>query len=69
MEILEQQLERTGAFVAGANFSLADIVLGLSVNRWLMTPIERPVLPAVDSYIARMRERPAYLEFAGNGVP
>lgn len=69
MEILERQLERTGAFVAGADFSLADIVLGLSVNRWLMTPIERPVLPAVDSYVARLRERPAYLEFAGNGVP
>lgn len=69
MGILERQLERTGAFVTGAEFSLADIVLGLSVNRWLLTPIERIVLPAVDSYVARLRERPAYLEFAGNGVP
>lgn len=69
MGILERQLERTGAFVAGADFSLADIVLGLSVNRWLMTPIERPVLPAVNAYVARLRERPGYLEFAGNGVP
>lgn len=69
MVILERQLERTGAFVAGADFSLADIVLGLSVNRWLMTPIDRPVLPSVNSYIARMRARPAYLEFAGNGIP
>lgn len=69
MVILERQLERTGAFVAGADFSLADIVLGLSVNRWLMTPIDRPILPAVNSYIARLRERPAYLEFAGNGIP
>lgn len=69
MGILERELERTGAFVAGPDFSLADIVLGLSVNRWLMTPIERPVLPAVNSYVARLRERPAYLEFAGNGVP
>lgn len=68
MGILERQLERTGAFVAGADFSLADIVIGLSVNRWLMTPIERPVLPAVDSYVARMRERQAYLKFAGNGI-
>ena len=69
MGILDGQLERTGAFVAGADFSLADIVLGLSVNRWLLTPIERPVLPAVNSYVVRLRERPAYLEFAGNGVP
>ena len=69
MRILDGQLERTGAFAAGAEFSLADIVLGLSVNRWLMTPIERPLLSAVDSYVARLRERPAYLQFAGNGVP
>lgn len=69
MGILDRQLDRTGAFVAGAEFSLADIVLGLSVNRWLMTPIERPLLSAVNSYIARLGERPAYLEFGGNGVP
>lgn len=69
MGILERQLEKTRAFAAGPDFSLADIVLGLSVNRWLMTPIERPVLPAIDSYVARLRQRPAYLEFAGNGVP
>lgn len=69
MGILERQLERTGAFVAGADFSLADIVLGLSINRWLLTPIERPFLPAVNAYVARLRERPAYLQFAGNGVP
>lgn len=69
MGILERQLEKTGAFAAGPDFSLADIVLGLSINRWLMTPIERPVLPAIDSYVARLRQRPAYLEFAGNGVP
>jgi glutathione S-transferase len=68
MGILDRQLARTGAFVAGADFSLADIVLGLSINRWLMTPIERPVLPAVESYVARLRDRPGYLEFGGNGV-
>ena len=69
MGMLDRQLERTGAFVSGPEFSLADIVLGLSVNRWLMTPIDRPVLPAVNAYVARLCERPAYLEYAGNGVP
>lgn len=69
MAILDRQLERTGAFVTGADFSLADIVLGLSVNRWLLTPIERPVLPAINAYVSRLRERPAYLEHAGNGLP
>jgi glutathione S-transferase len=69
MLILGRQVERTGTFVSGADFSLADIVLSLSINRWLMTPIERPALPAIDAYVDRVRIRPAYLEFCGNGVP
>lgn len=40
MEILEGQLLRTGAYVAGETFSLADIAIGLSVNRWYETPFE-----------------------------
>lgn len=36
--ILEQQLIHTGAWAAGETFTLADVVLGLSVNRWKMTP-------------------------------
>ena len=69
MGLLERQLERTGAFVAGAEFSLADVVIGLSINRWQMTPIDHPALPSVDAYIARLRERPGYCQFGGNGVP
>jgi glutathione S-transferase len=69
MGILERQLERTGAFAAGADFSLADVVLGLSVNRWLMTPIERPVLSAIEAYVGRLQQRPAYREYCGNGTP
>ena len=69
MGMLDRQLERTGAFVANEDFSLADVVPGLSVNRWLMTPIERPALRAVESYMARLRDRPAYLEFCGSSIP
>ena len=32
-----------------SQFTLADLVLGLSTHRWFMTPIERPHLPAVSS--------------------
>jgi glutathione S-transferase len=35
MGILDQQLQKTGAYVSGEQFSLADIPIGLSVNRWL----------------------------------
>jgi glutathione S-transferase len=69
MGILEGQLGKTGAFAAGPEFSLADIVLGLSANRWLMTPMERPAYPAIAAYMARLRERPGCREFCMNGVP
>ncbi|MEJ1978796.1 MAG: glutathione S-transferase [Acetobacteraceae bacterium] len=69
MGILEQQLAATGTFVTGNVFTLADIVLGLSVNRWLMTPLARPGYPAVMAYHERLRERPAFLEHGCNGIP
>jgi glutathione S-transferase len=69
MGILENRLAATGAFVAGPVFTLADIVLGLSVNRWLMTPIDRPACPAIAAYHARLCERPGFLEHGCNGTP
>jgi glutathione S-transferase len=69
MGLLDRQLDHTGAFVTGSAFSLADVVLGLSINRWQMTPIEHAALPAIDAYVARLRERPGYRQFGGNGVP
>ena len=60
MTMLDAQLQRTGAHVAGAEFTLADIVLGVSTQRWLATPVERPALPAVQAWFARVSARPAY---------
>lgn len=59
MQILEGQLRKTDAFVAGDAFTLADIVLALSANRWQMTPIERPAMPAVDAWLDRVARRSA----------
>ncbi|WP_322399596.1 glutathione S-transferase [Massilia luteola] len=59
MGILERQLETTGAYAAGAAFSLADVVLGLSAHRWRKTPMDdRPAYPAVAAWMARLRARP-----------
>ncbi len=69
MRLLEDQLAKTDAYVAGAAFSLADIVIGLSVNRWRMTPMDHPELPAVMAYLQRLEERPGYRRHGGNGVP
>ena len=46
MQILDAQLSQTGAFAAGDTFTLADIVLGVSANRWFLTPMRRPAVPA-----------------------
>lgn len=60
MGLLQQHLQRSGDHVAGARFTLADVVLGLSVHRWRSAPIERPVLPAVDAWFDRLSARPAF---------
>ncbi|MNC83263.1 hypothetical protein D3C75_1371250 [compost metagenome] len=69
MQILERQLQATGAYVAGDTFTLADIAIGLSVNRWFETPLQHPSLPAVAAYYERLSQRPGYLQFGRNGTP
>ena len=67
--ILDERLAATGVFVAGEAFTLADILIGLSLNRWSMTPMTRPDYPQVAAYLARLAERPGYREWCANGVP
>lgn len=73
MQMLEQQLARsTGAFVTGDQFTLADIVLGLSTHRWLMAPIDaalRPQLPRVQAYYEELSKLPGFLAHGRNGLP
>ena len=70
MAVLEAQLQRTGAYVLGPVFTLADVVLGLSLERWRRTPQpERPDYPALAAYHARLCERPAFLRHGANGQP
>jgi glutathione S-transferase len=69
MKIIEAQLQRTRAYVAGESFTLADVVIGLSVQRWFMTPIERPALPAVAAYYDRLNAREGFRQHGRNGMP
>jgi len=68
LAILEGRLAATGAYVAGAAFTLADIPIGLSVNRWFLTPMDRPDFSAVSTYYERLSQRPAFLKHGRNGV-
>lgn len=69
MDILDRQLHTTGAFVAGKQFTLADIPIGLSVNRWFGTPIQHGHFPAVSSYFERLNEQRGFAAYCGNGQP
>lgn len=68
MQVLEQQLQHSGGYVAGADFTLADIAVGLSVNRWFGTPFEHVPLPAVAAYFERLTERPGFRTYGRNGM-
>jgi glutathione S-transferase len=68
--IVDEQLSRMGGFIAGPAFTLADIPIGVSINRWFMTPIEpRPSFPAVAAYYERLSERPEFMRHGRNGIP
>jgi len=69
MLVFDRHLQTTGAYAVGASFTAADIVLGLAVNRWAMTPIDRPQLDAVTAYYDRLTEREGFRQFGRNGQP
>lgn len=69
MQRLDQHLGETGGHVAGPDFTIADIPVGLVVNRWFAIPFEKPALPALAAYYDRLADRPAYRLYGRNGTP
>jgi len=66
---VDAQLGRTGAYIAGENFTVADIAIGLSIHRWFSTPISRPPYVHVDRYYARLLERSGFRRYGRDGGP
>jgi glutathione S-transferase len=64
LEILEKGTAGR-PFVAGANFSLADICLGPIIDRALAFPVSFPALPGVRAWRDRMVAREAYKKSKG----
>lgn len=69
MAILEGQLEKTSAHVAGDKFTLADIAMGVAVHRWFRVPFDRPEMPNVKRYYDRLLARPAGRAAMPDDVP
>ncbi|HZX25874.1 MAG TPA: glutathione S-transferase [Telluria sp.] len=67
--IVDARLAATGGYIAGPAFTLADVVIGLSVQRWLAAPLQRPELPALAAYVERLRAREGFLLHGCNGMP
>ena len=67
--IVEAQLGTTKGYIAGSAFTLADIPIGLSINRWMLMPMDKPPLPSVEAYYERLALRPAFLKHGRNGIP
>lgn len=66
---LEAHLAATGPYVTGEAFTIADIPIGLVVNRWFCLDFDRPVYPAVAAYYERLSARPPYRRHVRNGLP
>jgi glutathione S-transferase len=58
-EILNRQLAST-PYLAGDQFTYADIAAGVSMYRWTAMPIDRPVLANVEAWHQRLLARPAF---------
>ncbi len=69
MSVLEQHLAARGPYVMGQSFTVADIPVGLVVNRWFSIDFKKPAFKAVSAYYERLSQRPAYKAHGRNGMP
>ncbi|HWP58784.1 MAG TPA: glutathione S-transferase family protein [Candidatus Acidoferrales bacterium] len=58
-QIFDEHLAKS-VFAAGEEFSYGDIPLGVWVHRWFNLPIERPSMPNLAQWYARLASRKAY---------
>jgi glutathione S-transferase len=67
--ILDGQLAKTGAYVAGPDITIADSAIGMAVHRWLNLPLTRPDLPNVARYYETLSRLPSYDKTVRIGMP
>ena len=60
MLAVPEQTLKENPYLGGASFTMGDIPLGCHVQLWMRLPIERPKLPGVEAWFARLCERPGY---------
>lgn len=68
MRLLDEHLAARGPFMMGERFTIADIPVGMVVNRWFSIPFDKPDLPSVARLYDKLAEQPAYLNHGRNGT-
>lgn len=68
MQVLDRHLTASGPYAMGASFTIADIPLGLVVNRWFGIAFDKPDFPAVSAYYDKLGERAPYRAHGRNGT-
>jgi len=50
----------TQRYVGGDRFTLGDIPVGISAHRWFSLAVQRPIMPALETWYERIRARPGF---------
>ena len=66
LALLEERLAKS-AWVAGTQFSLADIALGPIIKRCIGFPLGLPAMPKTQAWIAALQKRPAFQKATATG--
>ena len=61
MQILDSALA-SQPWLTGADFGIADVPMGVYAHTFFTLPIDRPPLPHVERWYARLRERPGFAQ-------
>jgi len=67
--IVDEELAKTGAYITGQQFTLADIVIGLSLHRWRSIPMTRPDYRHVARYYDLLLERKGFVRYGRDAGP
>lgn len=69
LRVLDAHLAAHGPYVAGNDFTIGDIPVGLVVNRWFAIDFKKLDLPAVADYYDRLATRAPFRTHGRNGTP
>ena len=59
--LLDEALEGRD-YLVGDALTIGDVPVGCATYRWYAMPIERPALPRLEAWYARLKARPAFAE-------